>query len=103
MKISELKGMMRKVYDVCMEDNRCCSDDRRLIWEVWTKQLRFRPRGMSVIRWTDFSKKLASPETIRRSRQKLQEHGFIPSKESIRQAREQDRQEVKKEIKSMLF
>lgn len=105
MKIDELKGMMKKVHDLCLRLPECRANDKKLIFAIWWEQLykqklneedMFSGRTLGAT-LREFQE-LPSAETIRRSRQKLQELGFIKPPIGTERARASDEQEIHEEV-----
>ena len=92
MKPEELQGMMKRVYETCTVDPQCRSDDKRLIWHIWMDDLGAW-WGMEIN--YDSFRKVSSPETIRRSRQKLQENGLCLPPDKVYQGRQSRAKDIR--------
>lgn len=108
MKISELKGMMRRVYDICERHFDCRSDDSQLIFLVWKEDIyNADETAMSIILSepikldVQLMRKLSKPETIRRARQKLQQAGLILPTHQVESNRADSAEEIRTNIKNL--
>jgi len=99
MKPEDLTGMMKRIYDVCQKKVLCKSSDRLLIWWIWAEDMGMFADGMTMITGHDFiTKKLSNPETIRRSRQLLHQHGICLPPGKVYDARQELGEDMKHEI-----
>lgn len=96
MKMSDLRGVAKVVYDICQADSLCCSDDKRLIYRFWLRQ---NPNITQGLCFAVFSK-LKTPETITRARRKLQEEGLCLPTADRSEKRQEAAAEVKRNIKT---
>lgn len=72
------KDMRHKILSAINDEPKCADDDKLLIAKIWQKE------GWDyMLNIYDNLKRVSSPETIRRTRQKLVQDGEIkPSKET---------------------
>lgn len=83
-----------KLYDhikkLLEEDKELRNSDKKLIWRIWTDEERITidfVYGRQIILRSDFME-ATSPETIRRTRQKVQaDHPELQSSESVKRAK----------------
>ena len=85
-----------KLVEQCLAtDKRCRQDDKWLILQVWRRTgLSLTPDQERIF----LSKKLPSTETIRRTRQKLQEEGKYLAPKEVQEARSQLETQTRYEV-----
>lgn len=72
------KNIRERIISLVEKDQRYADDDKLLIAAIWYQE------GWQDPRLYDMLKKVSSPESIRRIRQKLSEEGVIvPSSETL--------------------
>lgn len=86
------------VEHILKGSTRARNDDRYLLVEVWQKYgLGLDERQVAMI----LGSKLPSPETVRRYRQKLQQHGKYPAYAPVAEARREKANSYRKAIPNM--
>lgn len=89
--------MIRKMYDRVyqrLRDNpQCRNSDRQLMLEIWEGEGLY----LSATQKAKFME-VSSPETIRRTRQKVQEDGYFPADAKVKQYRQENESEVTAEV-----
>lgn len=83
------KPMRDKVIELCRKDPSLVDDDTRLIANVWWQE------GWKDKKLCEHLKAVSSPETIRRTRQKLVEEGVLTPSTNTRAARKKDEQQAR--------
>ena len=91
--INDFKNIETIVKSVLRDNKETRNSDKRLLIEIWKIQ------GLNL---TDEQERMfmkcASPESIRRSRQRIQEMGFYESYEPVRQARLFEQEKLRKQV-----
>lgn len=71
--------MRKKILRLCKEDPKLVNDDKALIARIWEEEGWY--EQLTILQNL---RRLSSPETIRRTRQKLQSEGLIvPTEDTI--------------------
>lgn len=86
------KNIRDRVLMISRSDPRIANDDLLLIATIWYQEGWHDPSLYSML------KKVTSPETIRRTRQKLVQEGLIKPSEKTVNARYNDFKEAKKDL-----
>ena len=76
-------NMRNTIIQLVRENPELANDDKRLIASVWWRE------GWHDPELYEYLKKVSSPETIRRTRQKLVEEGVINPSEEVQEYRYQ--------------
>lgn len=84
------QDMRHKILRAVYREPRCADDDKLLIAKIWEYEGWDYTLGLY-----ENLRKVSSPETIRRTRQKLVEEGKVKPMESTTEARYQDFKEVR--------
>ena len=91
--INDFKNIETIVKSVLRDNKETRNSDKRLLIEIWKKQ------GLHLTEEQErMFMKCASPESIRRSRQRIQELGFYKSYEPVRQARLFEQEQLRREF-----
>lgn len=86
------KPMREKVVELCRKDPSLVDDDTRLIANVWWQE------GWKDKKLCEHLKSVSSPETVRRTRQKLVEEGVLKPSAAIRTARKQEEKKARSSL-----
>lgn len=86
------KSMREKVVELCRKDPSLVDDDTRLIANMWWQE------GWKDKNLCEHLKSVSSPETIRRTRQKLVEEGVLKPSATTRFARKQEEKRARSSL-----
>lgn len=89
MKINSVK-MRKQIISLCKQSSRYANDDLALMAAIWDREGWDKERSLY-----DNLRSVTNPETIRRTRQKLQEEGLIPKREKVNNARYKEFKQAK--------
>ena len=91
MKLND-KSTRDLIVQAVKADKRCADDDKLLIAKIWYL------KGWKDPELYNRLKEMPSPETIRRSRQKLVEEGIIVPSEKVKNARRAEAKQARKDL-----
>ena len=86
------KNIRERIVALVKQDQRYADDDKLLIAALWYQE------GWRDAKLYDMLKKVSSPESMRRTRQKLTEEGVIKPSEQTTDARYDEFKQVKEDL-----